>query len=267
MFSYLKKNPSMADPEIQQLRNRLDSFYNSTDEYAAFKGELDQTVWLGLMAPYIDELLGKHGRIRVLECGAGRPSFAEFYAKSMGDIEYCVQDVTSTNEEYLKEVADRVHIGDVAEIEGSFHLIFSQFVLEHVANPAEFLTAINRILTPGGIHIIFSPRYDLPLRVCPSLRHLNICSRFLASAFILLSGPVARISGKTNFWVNCDPAVFHGPWYRDTDAVHIVSRGDVQRWYRRLGFSVETIKPPASGWRNYISKRFLTQSTVARKPV
>jgi len=84
-----------ADPEIRKLRSCLDAFYNSTTEYSVFNSEPDQTVWLQLLETYIDKLLRKHGKIRVLEYGAGRPGFSKLYKDKMDNIEFHVQDVTS----------------------------------------------------------------------------------------------------------------------------------------------------------------------------
>ena len=265
MFPYLMSDPRMTDPRTKELRNRLDRFYNSTTSYCAFNSDPDQTVWLSLLEPIIDELFEEHNRIRILECGAGRPGFSRLYKDKMSRIEFHVQDITSANRNYLEAVADRVHICDVSEMTETYHLIFSTFVLEHVANPTEFLAEIKRLLIPGGIHVVFSPRYDFPGYVCPSLRCLSLSARLWINALILISKLQTKVIGRTRFWVNCNPAVLHGCTFRDADAVHLVSRADVECWHRQFGFKVQTLKPPATGWRDYICKRLITLSLMARK--
>jgi hypothetical protein len=84
-------------------------------------------------------------------------------------------------------------------------------------------------------------------------------------AFLAGSRLRARIDRRTRFWVNSDPAMFHANWYRDADAVHIVSRYDVERWHRAHGFEVERLWLGYAGWRQYIQRRLLTLALAARK--
>jgi 2-polyprenyl-6-hydroxyphenyl methylase/3-demethylubiquinone-9 3-methyltransferase len=48
-------------------------------------------------------------------------------------------------------------VGDVQELDGQFDLITSLEVIEHVADPAEFLKALARRLAPGGLMILSTP--------------------------------------------------------------------------------------------------------------
>ena len=53
------------------------------------------------------------------------------------------------------EIAYRV--GDVQELEGQFDLVTSLEVVEHVADPAAFVTALARRLAPGGLLVLSTP--------------------------------------------------------------------------------------------------------------
>lgn len=47
--------------------------------------------------------------------------------------------------------------GDVADLAGQFDLVTSMEVIEHVANPAAFLSALATRLAPGGLMILSTP--------------------------------------------------------------------------------------------------------------
>jgi 2-polyprenyl-6-hydroxyphenyl methylase/3-demethylubiquinone-9 3-methyltransferase len=48
-------------------------------------------------------------------------------------------------------------VGDVRQLEGSFDLITSMEVIEHVADPAEFLKALAKLLAPSGLLVLSTP--------------------------------------------------------------------------------------------------------------
>jgi SAM-dependent methyltransferase len=258
------------------LRRRLDEFYASTTSYSAFsetfKAEDRQMELHELIFPLLrgngggnSAGNGAGARTRVLELGAGRPTFPQNLGERRAAVEYHAHDVTAANADYLAKVADRFFIGDCSQIQGSYDLIFSTFVVEHLASPEAFLAEVKRLLAPGGTHVLFCPRYDMPGYVCPSLRHLGRLGRWRASAFMTATRLMAVLDGKTRFWLNLDPAVFHRPWFRDADAVHLVSRRDIERWHRANGFEVRRLYPRFHGWRDRIVKRYLLVALACRK--
>ncbi|MBN4071991.1 methyltransferase domain-containing protein, partial [bacterium AH-315-F18] len=179
---------------------------------------------------------------------------------------YHVQDVTASNEEYLRGVADEVHICDTSKIEGTYDIVFSTYVLEHVCTPKPFLEEMSRLLKPGGMHLLACPRHGFPGYLCPSLRHLPLSTRLWALCFLPTSRIVSWALRSPKFWVNTSPSVFHGPWYRDADCVHLVSRFDVEYWHRTHGFKVERIPPPkALSWQDYIVKNYLVTLLASTK--
>jgi len=210
---------------------------------------VDQSGWFALFQPQLAKLLAMKNRIRVLELGAGRSVFGTFAREFRERMEYHVQDVTPKNCEHLQSQADHVHIGDLREIAGKFDLIFHTFVFEHVSAPRSFLEQIKNRLEPGGFHVIVCPRYDLPGYVCPSMRHISRLGQMMHSVFLASTRAMARIDRRARFWVNADPAVLHVQWYRDADAVHLVSRFDVEQWHRRNGFEVASLFAGASGYK------------------
>ncbi|HVT91020.1 MAG TPA: class I SAM-dependent methyltransferase [Tepidisphaeraceae bacterium] len=266
----LLRNPVPSDPAAGELRRRLDDFYTNTQTYTAFDPSHDsgaaQQNWHDLILPTIRSMLGSANAVRVLELGAGRPSFPAHLGEMRSRVIYHAQDVTPANQDYLKQVADDVFICDPGQIIGRYDIIFSTFVLEHVATPSTFLEQVDRLLNPGGAHFVFCPRYDMPGYVCPSLRHLSRLARWQAMTFLMLSRVMSRLNGQPRFWVNADPAVFHAPWFRDADAVHLVSRFDVEQWHRRRGYETRRLFPPVHGIREWILTRKLTTAVRCTKP-
>jgi 2-polyprenyl-6-hydroxyphenyl methylase/3-demethylubiquinone-9 3-methyltransferase len=47
--------------------------------------------------------------------------------------------------------------GDIAELEGQFDLVTCMEVIEHVADPAEFVAALAKRIVPGGLLILSTP--------------------------------------------------------------------------------------------------------------
>lgn len=48
-------------------------------------------------------------------------------------------------------------VGELRAIEGQFDLVTSMEVIEHVADPADFITALSKRLAPGGLLIMSTP--------------------------------------------------------------------------------------------------------------
>lgn len=234
---------------VRALRARLDAFYANTTDYPAFCALPDQSGLCTGLRPILGSFLAVKSTVRVLEVGAGRPTFHEHFADLRDRLIYDVQDVTAQNVAYLRTVADHVWIGDVSAIHGSYDIIFSAFVFEHVTDPPVFLSTIDRLLAPGGAHVMVCPRYDVPGYVPPSLRHLDRFRR-IANCFLLWGYRLATSIDRTpRFLINLSPAVFHVPWYVDADATHLVSRSDVELWHRSHNYRVHRLRLHLTGWR------------------
>jgi SAM-dependent methyltransferase len=218
------------DNRCQILKGRLRAFYSKTQDYTAFHDVNDSPVFWQPVREEIEACLQTKQRCRVLEVGAGRTGFARFVADIRSRIEFVVQDITPSNEEYLRATADEVHIGDVREIIGNFDVIFSTFVWEHIVEPRQTLTYILSLLPVSGCFIIVSPRYDFPLYVSPSSRHLSVFNRLIVSAWLFMQRCKVLFGGDARFLIHTDPAVFHIPWFRDADAIHWVSYWDLERF-------------------------------------
>ena len=262
---WLLCNPPQDDPRIVALRRAMDDFYRTSTDYTAFHEPAVKTREWAMMDSAIDGVIAARGRARVLELGAGRTAFLRHVQDRRDKIEFHCQDVTPVNADYLQHHADRLHVGDIAAIDGEFDVIFSTYVLEHVCDPERFLGHVDRLLTPNGWHFVFSPRYDSVLYVCPSLRHQPLPVQIAANVRLSLGRALAHLDKSPRFWINCDPAVLHRAWRRDADAVHLVNRHAVETWHRQRGYQVKRFAQAAYSWKEWLLVRYLLLSSGFRK--
>lgn len=265
MIGPLLCNRPADDAAIRELNQRLDAFYQKGVDYPAFHGVAGHPLEWATMMPIIDGLLSRKGRITVLELGAGRSGFSQFLGPLRERVTYHVQDVTGANAEYLRGVADAVHLRPVDAMSGDYDLIWSAYVFEHVVTPRSFLENVARLVTRGGWHLMFCPHYDNPVYVCPSLRRRSVLSRTAAALQLCAGQALSLIDRRPRFYINTDPALFHGPWYRDADAVHVVTRQAVELWHAQNGFRGMRLSPPAFSFREWLMVKFMMLANAFQK--
>ena len=264
-----------TDPETLTLRTRLDAFYSSSNNnYQAFESTSKQYDYWNKVIERVNELLsrGDLRECRVLEFGAGRSGFFEALGTLRHDVHYVVQDVTERNRDHLDQVADRVFIGDISAVNDEpFDIIFSTFVYEHVTNPKATLEILLQMLAPGGSLFIFCPRYDWPGYVPPALRHLARWRGLWLSILLQLTklpNSFRFVHGQGMFWIVNEPAVFHtSTWFRDSDAVHLVSRGDLRAYLKRRNLKIEDCWPDKGSTKANVLERLLKLCVEIRKPM
>jgi SAM-dependent methyltransferase len=234
------------------LRGRMKNFYDSITNYDAFSEASQQRAFWGPIVTEIEARAGSE-RCRVLEFGAGRTGFAEFLGSLRSRVEFHVQDVTVANRDYLDGQAERVWIGDIEQIEGQFDVIFSTFVWEHLASPKRALLHLLKLLTPTGCLVLASPRYDVPGYIPPSARRLDRAKRFALSAWLAWRRLRVLLGARPDFLIHYAPACLSGPWFRDADAIHWVSRFDLKMV--EPSFEVRTLRIPTNGIKHYLWAR------------
>jgi SAM-dependent methyltransferase len=255
-----------ADPSVLVLRQWLDDFYTQKKDYKGFVGPQDKPDLWEPITDVVRRRLADKGKCRILEFGAGLAGFGRHIESMRDRVAFEVQDVTPLNEEALRSQADNVHIGNVLEINHEFDVIFSTFVWEHITNPREVLNHLLNILAPGGSLILAAPRYDFPFYVSPSIRHYSRLKQVLIG--LRLWGKRVRVllGGRPDFLIHTDPAVLHVPWYRDADAVHMVSAFDLKRSLP-TGYRLRQLRLPVAGmWRRFWEKYLLLFVEIQRKP-
>lgn len=222
-----------ADPgAVSALERRLFGFYAEAADYFAEAEAGIGNRFHAALAPLARELVAQRGALAVLEPGAGRTTLAT-WLRGLGlnvPLHVAAQDVTAINRDHLESVADEVLIGPLGShaIEGRFDLIVTTFVYEHVAEPRRFLDACIAALRPGGALVLFSPKYTVPGYVPPSLRHLGRARRQWETLRQVGRVCASYLTRRPVFRVVAWPAVFAGRWFRDADAVHLVSPLDAR---------------------------------------
>ena len=229
---------SESDPGISVLRRRLDDFYSDNDnEYQAFESTSQQHPYWNTVVEQISKLqktLPAGAKLKVLEFGAGRSGFVHALGSLRPTVNLTLQDVTAVNQDHLRAHGDEVQICDLADLTGEFDVIFSTFVWEHVSHPRKVLETLLDHLAAGGSLFLFSPRYDVPGYVPPALRHHGRLHGIWLSICLQLSRLGTRLGMKNgDFWIVTNPSLFSVPkWFRDSDAIHLVSLYDLKAYLR-----------------------------------
>lgn len=229
VVQYIANNlVSSTNKPDETLGQQLQDFYSRIKDYPAFDGETNKPeFWVPIKKELIT-LLGKKSQCRVLEFGCGKTGFGPWLGELRENVIFDVQDITITNGEHLKKVSDGAFFEPLTSIKNKYDLIFSTFVWEHVSNPQETLKHLLGLLNPGGSLFIVSPRFDFPFYLSNSTKHLSLLQKLAIGLWLLFRRVLAIIKRQPSFIIHLDPAVFHIPFYRDTDAVHWVSYFDLK---------------------------------------
>jgi SAM-dependent methyltransferase len=261
-----------ADPQLPRLEEMLTAFYNdSTNKYPAFEADSRHDCYWSIVKESVQHKMATPApapaNVRVLEFGAGRTQFGAFLKELRSCVTFVTQDITHCNTKHLQTVSDRIYIGDIADMKGEFDIIFSTFVWEHVTKPKQTLEALLALLAPSGSLFLFCPCYDVPGYVPPSLRHFGTFYGLWLSGRIFVNRLASLITGRPGFLVVANPAVFHGPWFRDSDAVHLVSRYDLYTYLRNRRVTLIDRWPRRENAKYTVLERFLKLCIEIRKDI
>ena len=252
---------SEDDPGVSRLRARLKAFYDTTTAYEAFAEPNWKPEFWSPVRVAVQRLLIDSGHCSVLEFGAGRTSFGEYLGPLRHQVRFDVQDVTGLNVAHLSRSADKFYRCELTDIDGSYDIIFSTFVWEHLTAPRAALTHLLRLLAPRGALFLACPRYEFPFYMSPSIRHNSGFQRAIVALWLLWRRSIARITRRGDFLIHLDPAVFHRPWFRDSDAVHWVSRWDLACSIP-AGWVIRDVRIPTTGPWHWFWARFLLMFVV-----
>lgn len=239
---------TLAADTLQNLERSLQEWYASVGDYAAFSKPTSHenlaTVHIfGRVRQRIDA-----GDVpRVLELGAGRSLLGLQLRQTFGDrVAYLAHDVVDRNSTYYRDHGIPFSCADLESLEGSWDIIVSFYVFEHVPRPSAFLLEARRLLTPTGAHLVFCPEIRLRLIGIPSLRHLGWGRQIRIGLQLATSRLAARLERRPRFLINTDPACLHYPrHFTDSDMVHLVDRADLHNWCRQHRMACEDLSVPA----------------------
>jgi SAM-dependent methyltransferase len=169
-----------------------------------FRSEYHYAVFEYLRSAKVIEALERagarvHGRVLDAGCGGGGTalSLAEEASFAVGlDLEARFKDAGARLSRE-KSIANAAFVqGDGARLPfrgGTFDLVFSHSVIEHVASAEEYLHECHRVLRPGGVLYLSTAPYlslagaHLPRLLVPVPLHLLIGRRAAFRAFVFLA--------------------------------------------------------------------------------
>ncbi len=262
-LSLARANDPRSKESLRALAGDLERFYLRNNNYYEQAEANDHSRYYEAILPLLVDLKTEtpERKVRVLEMGAGKTGFPEWLEKK-GDrdwVDVTAQDISDTNGVWLNERVDHTVFGDATvSIEGGpYDLAFCTFVYEHLVRPDLFLKTCHGSLRRGGILVIFCPRYDVPGYIPPALRRLpkrqqlvwNICLSVRTARAALLRTPT--------FWIATRPAALTGTYFRDADAVHLVSKKDLTLALKQFGTRIPISLAPTGPWDWFWSRALL----------
>ena len=109
-----------SDPLVDELRSRLDAYYQSASDYVAFEEVNAKPIFWKPVIERARSIASEKERCDILEIGSGMTGFPHELGDDSNGISFSAQDVTSRIEEHLRSVADNVYISDLSEITDQF---------------------------------------------------------------------------------------------------------------------------------------------------
>lgn len=117
-----------------------------------------QRTFLRLLAEEADRIRSEKGSVRALDIGCGvgigrRPQWTAAVREHFDELWGIEPDPAITAQEGVIDHFQTATLETADLPEGHFDLSYSFMVVEHVADPHAFLTAVQRSLRPGGVHL------------------------------------------------------------------------------------------------------------------
>ncbi len=133
------------------------SFEQLRDSYNFQTTTCWQRTFLRLLAAEADRLRSESGTVRVLDIGCGngigrRPHWTAAVREHFDELWGIEPDPSIKPQEGVIDHFQTATLETADLPEGYFDLSYSFMVVEHVADPHAFLSAVQRSLRPGGVH-------------------------------------------------------------------------------------------------------------------
>ena len=132
-------------------------------------------------------LAQQRGTRRILEVGGGRRPLFSMEEVKEHHFDYTINDVDEGElkrapEGYRKACFDSAGVAP-EELTGTFDLIFSKMVLEHVGDGERYFQNVAKLLAPGGVGVAFHPTLYCPPFVLNRLMPEELSARVLRAFF------------------------------------------------------------------------------------
>src|SRR5262249_9631918 len=114
-----------------------------------------------LKARYLVRALPTHGRVLEIGCGGGRILNTIALHRPSLELHGCAIRPVPAPPTFEFRAVDP-NVADLPYDASSFDVVLCYDVLEHLADPAASLTAVHRVMRPGGLLLSFTPLEDQP---------------------------------------------------------------------------------------------------------
>jgi SAM-dependent methyltransferase len=240
---------------IKELEENLSLFYGSNPDYY---NDINFTSsnWVNPKEKgYIEIAAFAKQSHRVCEIGCGSANILKHYNQLEANYFGC--DFSQTLLEKNKTLYPRATFVSLDKPnilpfeDDSFDLVFSVFVIEHSANPSQFLNECSRILKPDGRLIILCPDFLGKLRMTSQRSGYSqgttsqkIKSGKIIDAIVTIFDNRIRIPAycwrlrrnaakQPLFFVNVQPVVFDDKFLPDVDAVYVTYKPEIEAYLRK----------------------------------
>jgi hypothetical protein len=265
-----------AEPTLCRLEARLLSFYSGNCAYYETATASDKTHFIEPIISIARRISERKSRVRVLELGAGISQLPDalFHALPRGAVEFVAQDVNDTNVAFYSNRGCKLLVGTLDDLHAEwvrtrlipeYDIIVSFFTYEHLTRPMRYLEITSSILSELGALVVICPKYTAPFYIPPAVRHLDLLSQLSTNLRLLLNSLAVRVGAKPRFFVVSDPAIFHGGWSRDFDAVHMVSEVDFRTFMAARGWRTRNLAVRYPGLKSSIMGRLMQMCVVATR--
>lgn len=238
----------------QQLATRMSSYYKNNSAYhlniqeiAAKRPSLEEKTLFEKIQEYYNSA---DKALKLLEIGCGSCDSAPTLISMLGVQEYYGVDASpfAIQSAHQKHPDYNLTVGDATQLafaDNSFDIVISNFVLEHMVDPARFLNEAIRVTCVGGIIGMIVPVCDLPWLIPSSLRYqrknLGFLSRYTLSRWIEL----LRLRYQPNYYAFRlveEPIVLideeNYKFQPDDDLVYLASSLEITKYLANCGVDI-----------------------------
>jgi len=238
----------------ERARRELIHFYQTASEYGARVDSHDESAYQEYIS-FVRRFAGKQDRVLDIGCGTGLAAF--MLSKEAGSVTSV--DISPIFIKIAKEKRQAPNLefkcADILSLpfpDGSFDIVSSFLMLEHIYDVPRALSEMVRVAKPGGLVIVLSPNLLSPFNEIYNLidafslkenrrrwqkRHNPLKSAYLAiyNTVLLLS---KKLSREVNFIYRLPILEDRFDMIPDNDAVYLSNPIDLKRWFTKKGLNL-----------------------------
>jgi len=236
------------------LREELTNYYKTAEKYAERLDAHDASAYQEY-ANFVKRFAKQEDRILDLGCGPGLPTFLlSSFAKEVVGLDISPIFIRIAKEKHSAQ-SIKFMCGDILNLpfsDGSFDVVSSYQVIEHVCEVGRALAEMTRVVKTKGLVIILSPNLISPFSELHRLREsifkkknrqpwekeynpfIVICL-FVYKAAILL---VKCLKGKDDFCYRVPVLENKFDLIPDNDAVYFSNPLDLKFWFKNHGLEI-----------------------------